>query len=213
MKRKILAFVLALVLVLSAASCAAKPKTGADSVSSQQEIGADAVLASFIAALNQVDFKKAATYTNDTEGFDLGELEAYENAESGSEEAFARDLIYLVLKNVKLDGTSDYAVDSDKASLTARISNVDINTIAGEVTQAAMTEALADPEKFSDPGYANQYVFEKLGEALAAADAKRVDTEVKVTFVKVESEWKIDVLDDANEDLGKALTGGLDESL
>ncbi|MDR1565197.1 MAG: DUF5105 domain-containing protein [Oscillospiraceae bacterium] len=203
MKRKILAIFLAVALVLSAASCSSKQKTSADKPQD--------VLASFIAALNQGDLKKAGSYTNDTKAFDIGDLEAYASAEPDSEEAFNRDLTFLLFKKLKLKGTSAYTESGDKSSLTAQIATADIKTIIEEAQIKLADAVKADPARFSDEANVNKYMFDELKKALEAEDAKSKETELKVTFVKVSGEWKIDITNGANNELGSLLIGGATE--
>lgn len=216
MKTRILALVLALMMLVSAAACSKKT----DDVSSEPElVSPEQVLTDFMKAMTAADYDKAGELTTDPEAF-VEDMEELESEDEDEYTAMGMDIVKEILKAAKVSDIKDVKIDGDTATLKAKVTAVDFASIMTDVQDkfANMSEedAAAYLDKLEDPTDIEALtklmmddMMKDLKDAMSASDAKTKEETVTVTFKKGETSWLIDY--EENDDLFSAMIAGLDK--
>lgn len=158
----------------------------------------DAVVTSFLTAMQETDYATAATYVDGATNTE-GKTIEFDNA-------LEEQLMTAIMRNIAFENVETQSSEDGKAIVKVTLTTLDSVTIMHNVMSDVMGSALA--YAFSD---VSEEQLDKMTETLivnafSAPDAPRVKKDVTVNLVKADGGWKV-VADDA---LFDKLTGGLD---
>lgn len=162
----------------------------------------DAVVTSFLTALQETDYETASTYIAKTNS-DEQESESFDLE---FEDEMQKQLLNSIMKNIQFENVVTESTEGEKASVKISLTTLDCVTIMNNVMSQAM--GLAFSYAFSDT--TDQEGIEKMIETLLAnafssPDAPKTQKDITINLTKTNNGWKII----ADESLMDGLTGGL----